>query len=139
MEFATRNYPFKELRDDTIFLMLQNDKAEIPLKLSPKTSHLLASLISKCMKRDAKERPNFTDLKSTLDNFCSEDFDLTLENSDSVLDEIKKNGIDGGTMAEKIRTLEKRLKHLGRTQEPLDRGNLTFQFVIPSFCLVKST
>jgi mitogen-activated protein kinase kinase kinase len=54
LEFITRELPFSALPDNAIFLMLQNDSAEIPLNFNTETPQLIADLISIWISKSAK-------------------------------------------------------------------------------------
>ena len=58
LEFVTRALPFRSITNvQAVYLMLQTDKAEIPINLDvSKTPKVIGWLIEKCLKRDANSR-----------------------------------------------------------------------------------
>lgn len=129
IEFATRELPFNNMTDKNVFLMLQKDKAEIPLVFDlDKTPSKIAALIASCLKRNKDERHGFASIKERfLDNFSGNELKKPLEHQSNIdrskttvvktLLDLKTKLAESSTMMAKMRMLENELKELKLEKE----------------------
>ncbi|CAF0738767.1 unnamed protein product [Brachionus calyciflorus] len=104
LEFITRQIPFASITDDAFFLILQNDKAELPIK--PKIySIIMASILCKCLERNPSNRPTFDQLSKLLEKSTTKDFEI--DNSNKILKQDTINTIsDLNKLIENIKISE---------------------------------
>jgi serine/threonine protein kinase len=91
LEFITRELPFSALPDDAIFLMLQNDSAEIPLNFNTDTPQVIADLISKCLVRRPDERPSFDKIEDLFKSVDGDKLKVTLKSQQIKIKSIPQN------------------------------------------------
>ena len=91
LEFITRELPFSSLQDNAIFLMLQNDSAEIPLNFNTETPQVIADLISKCLVRKPDERPSFVKIEELFKSIDEEKLMVTLKSQQIKIKSINQN------------------------------------------------
>jgi serine/threonine protein kinase len=91
IEFATRELPFNNMTDSNVFLMLQNDKSDLPIVFDlDKTPPKIAALISNCLKRNKDERHGFESISEKfLDNLSGNELRKNLEHQNNI-DKSKK-------------------------------------------------
>jgi serine/threonine protein kinase len=91
LEFITRELPFSALPDNAIFLMLQNDSAEIPLNFNTDTPQVIADLISKCLVRRPDERPSFDKIEDLFKSVDGDKLKVTLKSQQIKIKSIPQN------------------------------------------------
>ncbi|RNA02488.1 serine threonine- kinase STY46-like isoform X1 [Brachionus plicatilis] len=75
IEFMTRKLPFHSLNDQQLFIVLQNEKSDLPINIE-NLSKIMAGILNECLKREPSARPSFTQLKEMLSKCTQKDFDL---------------------------------------------------------------
>jgi serine/threonine protein kinase len=108
LEFITRELPFSALPDNAIFLMLQNDSAEIPLNFNTETPQLIADLISKCLVRRPDERPSFENIRELFESIDEEKLKVTLKSQQIKIKSIPQNS--SITNTQNLRTILEGIK-----------------------------
>jgi serine/threonine protein kinase len=124
IEFATRELPFNNMTDSNVFLMLQNDKSDLPIVFDlDKTPPKIAALISNCLKRNKDERHGFESISEKfLDNLSGSELRKNLEHQNNI-DKSKKTVIrtltdlntklaENSEMKSQIKNLENQVKEL---------------------------